>query len=42
IKHKWISQMLKFARKFKPRPITEERISRQMMEPWVKSSVWYD
>jgi hypothetical protein len=42
IEQTWLRYLLSLARKFKPRPVTRERIQRQMMEPWVENPVWYD
>lgn len=42
IKQTWLRYFFSLARKFKPRPVTEERIHRQMMAPWVENPVWYD
>ncbi|MEW6685515.1 MAG: hypothetical protein AB1393_04840 [Candidatus Edwardsbacteria bacterium] len=42
IKQTWLRYLLSLARKFKPRPVTEERIRRQMMEPWIENPTWYD
>lgn len=42
IKKTWLRHLLSLARKFKPRPATEEYIWREMKKPWVENPVWYD
>lgn len=37
-----VSAFLRLARSVVPRPATEERIARQMMEPWLQTPSWYD
>jgi hypothetical protein len=42
IAQRWLPRLLSLARRYIPRPKTQERITRQMMEPWINSPVWYD
>lgn len=41
-KRETIEHLLRLARTFRGRPHTEERVARQMMEPWLDRPVWYE
>lgn len=42
VSERWLHHLTSLARRCVSRPVTAERISRQMMEPWIDNPVWYD
>ena len=42
LKPSLLPNLISLARKFIPRPITEEYIRREMIKPWLDNPVWYD
>ena len=42
MKHTLVHSLLSLARKFVPRSVTADYMSREMVRPWLENPVWYD